>query len=285
MARSSCLCGTVAWEIDGPFASMYHCHCSMCRKFHGTAFGTYLAAPAAGLRWLRGEDCVTRYTSSPGSQRPFCGRCGSGVAGAPDRGLVYTPAGCLDEDPGIRPQAHIFVASKAPWHPIRDGLERFDAYPPGMGDAVEVPAPPPPSGDRVQGSCLCSEVAYELAPPLALIAACHCSRCRKGRAAAFAANLLAPAEAFRWLRGEDRVATWRVPGAQRFANRFCRSCGSILPRLDAERRVASVPAGTLDHDPGARERLHIFVGSKAPWYEIGDDLPRFEAAPPEPPPR
>ena len=285
MARSSCLCGAVAWEVAGPFASMTHCHCSMCRKFHGTAFGTYLAAPAGGFRWLRGEEGVARYPSSPGFERPFCSRCGSGVAGAPEDGLLFTPAGCLDDDPGFRPQAHIFAASKAPWHEIHDDLAQFDAYPEGMGEAVEVREVPAPAGDRVGGSCLCGEVAYELEPPLALIVDCHCSRCRKARAAAFAANLLVPAGALHWLRGEERLQTWAVPGAKRFAARFCRRCGSSCPRIDPERAIAVVPAGTLDHDPGAREGLHIFVGSKAPWYEIRDALPRFEQAPPEPPPR
>ena len=49
MARGSCLCGGVAWEADGPFDLMSHCHCSICRKAHGAAFATYVAVPAAGF--------------------------------------------------------------------------------------------------------------------------------------------------------------------------------------------------------------------------------------------
>jgi len=45
MTRASCLCGDVVWELDGPFELMSHCHCSRCRKAHGAAFATYVAAP------------------------------------------------------------------------------------------------------------------------------------------------------------------------------------------------------------------------------------------------
>ena len=129
---------------------------------------------------------------------------------------------------------------------------------------------------------------YKMQPsfeaPLELIVDCHCSRCRKGRSAAFASNLLVKRAAFCWLRGAERVRSYRVPGAKVFANAFCDVCGSVLPEVGGERDVVVVPAGGLDDDPGARERLHIFTGSKAPWYELPDDgLPRFEASPPQAP--
>jgi hypothetical protein len=47
-----------------------------------------------------------------------------------------------------------------------------------------------------------------------------------------------------------------------------------MPRVDRERGFAVVPMGALDDDPGIRPQRHIFVGSKAPWYEIADGLPR-----------
>src|SRR2546425_9022302 len=50
--RGSCLCGEVAYEIDGPLERASHCHCSYCRKSHGTPFATYAMAQIAGLRWL-----------------------------------------------------------------------------------------------------------------------------------------------------------------------------------------------------------------------------------------
>jgi hypothetical protein len=250
----------------------------MCRKAHGSAFATYVAARAGGFRWERGRDRVARYESSPGFFRPFCSRCGSvAVAADSEERRIFMPAGCLDDDPGVRAGAHIFVASKAVWHEIADDLPRFDAYPPGVGspEIRREPAPAKPAGG-VGGSCLCGGVAYEVDGALEAIYNCHCSRCRKARSAAHACNAFAEASLFRWLRGEELLESFKVPEAKRFTNCFCRVCGSSLPRVDRERGRAVIPAGTLDGDPGARERFHIFCGSKAPWYEIPDDLPQFE---------
>lgn len=278
--RGSCLCGEVVWEAAGPLELMHHCHCSICRKTHGAAFETAVGAPVAGFRWISGEDRIARYTSSPGFDRTFCNRCGSCLPGDAVDGRVFMPVGCLDGDPGVRAAAHIFAASKAPWHEITDALPRFDAYPPGFGEAREGPKPELPRRGAAAGSCLCGAVAYELDGPLELMVNCHCSRCRKARAAAHSTQILAPARALRWLRGEERLRRYKVPDSQRFENVFCDTCGSILPHVDVTRERAIVPAGTLDGDPGAREKLHIFVGSKAPWHEITDSLPQFEEFPP-----
>ena len=51
--------------------------------------------------------------------------------------------------------------------------------------------------------------------------------------------------------------------------------GRALP----ERKIAVIPLGSLDDDPGRGAQEHIYTGSKAPWYEITDGLPRFEAQP------
>jgi hypothetical protein len=253
----------------------------MCRKAHGGAFATYLAADRDDFRVVRGAERIRRYASSPEMDRFFCVRCGSVLPGDSGEAEVFMPAGGLDDDPGLRPEAHIFVASKAPWHEIHDDLPRFDAYPEVFG-AKEVAGPRVAAAREgsVGGSCLCGAVAYELDGALELIVDCHCSRCRKSRGAAYAANLLVRASQLRWLRGESNVSSYRVPDAVRFVCRFCGVCGSKLPRVDDERGLAIVPAGTLDQDPGARERIHIFTASKAPWYEITDALPRFEAEPP-----
>jgi hypothetical protein len=202
-----------------------------------------------------------------------------GVAGE----RVFIPAGCLDDDPGVRPIVHIFVASKAPWDEITDSLPRLDTMPEEFGPEVPRPAPPPAAPGRVQGSCCCGAVAFELAGPLTEMRHCHCSRCRKARAAAHATNVIAKQSALRWLRGEELALSYEVPDARFFTNCFCRRCGSKLPRVDTERQIAIVPAGSLDHDPGARPQMRIFVDSKAPWHEIGDSLPRFADAPPNPP--
>jgi hypothetical protein len=139
--RGTCLCGDIAFEADPPFEFLAHCHCSMCRKTHGAACDAALGVDARQVRWLRGQDGVRRYESSPGNYRPFCGRCGSSVPSPvprvyPERGRAVVPAGSLDDDPGAREEIHIFVGSKAPWYAIADDLPQHDTYPPG-------PYPPP----------------------------------------------------------------------------------------------------------------------------------------------
>src|SRR4030095_4366372 len=153
MTSSSCLCGNVTWDLDGPLEFMSHCHCSRCRKTHGSAFGTYVAGPADGFK-LRGGEHVKSFESSPGFFRNFCTRCGSVVPGEPWQGLLFTPAGNFNDDPGVRPLGHIFIASKAPWFEIEGDLPTFDAYPPGTDAAVVADRPPldPPGHPRT--SCL-----------------------------------------------------------------------------------------------------------------------------------
>jgi hypothetical protein len=99
-------------------------------------------------------------------------------------------------------------------------------------------------------------------------------RCRKGRSAAFASNLFADADGFRYLRGEEQLRAYKVPEALRFGITFCGHCGSGMPRPPIGSPMAVVPAGVLDDDLPAVPAMHIFVGSKAPWHEIHDDLPQ-----------
>jgi hypothetical protein len=281
MNPGQCLCGTVRFEVDGPFQSMVHCHCSMCRKHHGAPFATYVSAPLGGFRWVSGQDAIAKYITETGWARPFCSTCGS-VTPIPEetRGIVLIPAGNLDGELGIKPQYHIFTGSKAPWYEIRDSLPQHEEWPPGH-DMKAVERPKVAARDGVsQGSCLCGEVAYEFDGEPDLFMYCHCSRCRRGRSAAHGANMFVPATSFRWIRGESQVLTYKVPEAQRFSVQFCGKCGSGMPRCAAGAPVALVPAGTLDTAIQMKPTARIFVGSKAPWLELFDDVPRYEEMPP-----
>jgi hypothetical protein len=280
--QGSCLCGTLRYEIDGPFSMMMNCHCSMCRKHHGAPFATFAVAPAEGFRWLSGENAVGVYSSSPQGKRNFCTVCGS-VAPLlmPEAGLVGVAAGTLDADPGIRPQAHLFVGSKAPWYTISDSLPQHEANPPEFGDAPSIERPTvSPQPGKTLGSCLCGDVTYELTGAPMVMYQCHCSRCRKARSSAHGANMFYKVDAFRWTRGEELVVDYQLPQALRFGVAFCRQCGGATPRVTAARGVVVVPAGPLDTDPGMKPLAHIFVASKAPWFDITDVIPQFPELPP-----
>jgi hypothetical protein len=280
MNEAGCLCGRVSWQLDAPLELMSHCHCSRCRKSHGAPFATYVAGPADRLH-LTGSEHVVCWKSSSGFSRCFCGNCGSVVpSDAVYEGRAFTPAGNLAGDPGTRPIAHIFVASKAPWYEIRDDVARFDAYPAGF-EAPIVPdrSPLDPPG-VVRGSCLCGGVTFVVEGEPFRAVNCHCGRCRRARSAAHAANLFTSADGVRFTRGDGNRASFKLPEARFFSQVFCRTCGSPMPRIDPERGIAVVPMGSLDDDPGIRPQYHIFVGSKAPWFEIADDLPQHAGAAP-----
>jgi hypothetical protein len=101
--------------------------------------------------------------------------------------------------------------------------------------------------------------------------------CRKAHGAAFATWAGVPAEEFRFVTGADKVKLYESsPGNHRA---FCSNCGSNIPTRSSDSKMYYVPAGLFDDDPGARPTLHMFVGSKAPWWEIHDDLRQFDEYP------
>ena len=124
-------CGLIKYELSGGIELINNCHCSMCRKIHGAAFGSFLHADSKGFRWTAGENLVERYQSSPGNDRAFCRVCGSNMPVLePHQNHVTIPAGTLDDDPGVKPMVHIFTGSKAPWFEIEDALPQFKEFPP-----------------------------------------------------------------------------------------------------------------------------------------------------------
>lgn len=125
----------------------------------------------------------------------------------------------------------------------------------------------------LRGSCLCGGVRYAVSGTLGPAVYCHCGQCRKASGSSFATNASVAREGFRFVAGEELVGSYESsPGRLRC---FCRRCGSPLVKRDAARPdELRVRLGTLDDDPGIPVAAHIFVGSRAPWTEIGDDLPQ-----------
>ena len=280
MPTGSCLCGDVAWE-SGELSGLHDCHCSRCRKSHGAPFVGWAYAAAAEFRWLSGEEGIVEYASAPTFTRAFCGRCGSALPGRDGDGGPLVPIGGLDDDPGCESMAHVHTASLPPWTAITDDVAQFAALPPGYEgpDLPEQKLPEPVDG-AIRGSCLCGKVAWLLTEKPALARYCHCSRCRKARSAACTANLFVSSDGIRFTSGEDSTRTYHVPDARYFRHVFCTTCGGGTPRVDLERKIAVVPMGALDDDPGIRISEHIFVASKAAWHEITDDIQQYEEGPP-----
>ena len=124
------------------------------------------------------------------------------------------------------------------------------------------------------GSCLCGAVRFEIEGPLAGIQLCHCSQCRRASGSAFASNLPVASANFRIVRGEQALTAYESsPGKQRL---FCGRCGSpVISRMTADPSRVRVRAGLLDPPAEARPEFHFFTDSKADWWTIEGDLPRY----------
>ena len=117
MLTGSCLCGAVAYEADAILEGIAHCHCRTCRKTHAAAFSSVAAVPREKFRWLRGQDLLAAYESSPGKFRRFCSRCGSHImAERTAQPVVLLRLGCLDTEVTGRPQVHIWRSDGASWY-------------------------------------------------------------------------------------------------------------------------------------------------------------------------
>ncbi|MBW2391278.1 MAG: GFA family protein [Deltaproteobacteria bacterium] len=136
----------------------------------------------------------------------------------------------------------------------------------------------------IRGSCLCGAVAFEITGRLSPIQYCHAERCRKASGSAFNAEAAARADQFRFIRGEDSIATYDAPLLREppaYRRNFCRTCGSPLPVPLEGTDFVVIQAGTVDDEIDAKPFRHIFTSQAASWFNPDDDLPKFEGRPPE----
>lgn len=128
------------------------------------------------------------------------------------------------------------------------------------------------------GSCLCGAVKFEIVGDFERFFLCHCQRCRKGTGSAHASNLFSSTAALTWLSGEDKISTYRIPGA-RHSKSFCRDCGGALARRTPDGSTVVVPAGSLDTPVDLRPVGHIYCEDRANWDDCLHDLPEFNRLP------
>jgi len=128
--EGGCLCGKVRYRIDGPLLGADNCHCSICRRQHGAAYASCADCRPEDFAWVSGAELVKIYEVSAGDGWCFCSECGSSLAGTRNGEVTTITLGTVEGDPGVRPEFHIFVGSKAPWHTITDDLPQFDERPP-----------------------------------------------------------------------------------------------------------------------------------------------------------
>ena len=127
------------------------------------------------------------------------------------------------------------------------------------------------------GGCWCGAVRYRVADEFRYAGNCHCSRCRAATGTAFKAYAGIEREKFELVEGADRLLVVGEPGLN--DDTRCAACGSLLFSVVRDGAYVHVAMGSLVDAPTIRPSGHIFVGSKAPWFEITDDLPQYEEYP------
>ena len=123
------------------------------------------------------------------------------------------------------------------------------------------------------GGCWCGRVRYRVADEFLYASNCHCSRCRAATGSAFKPFAGIEREKLEVTDGGDEL---HVTGDDELNDTRCGACGSLLYSVVRDGGYVHVALGSLVDAPSMRPTKHIFVGSKAPWYEIADDLPQFE---------
>jgi hypothetical protein len=125
----------------------------------------------------------------------------------------------------------------------------------------------------LSGECFCRAVRYAVPDAFEYALNCHCSGCRRTTGSAFKPVAGIPRDRFSVTSGEDNLM---IHGEATNHDAHCRRCGSLLYSMVRGGAFVHVAMGTLVDSPSIRPTAHIFVGSKAPWFAITDDLPQYQ---------
>ena len=125
----------------------------------------------------------------------------------------------------------------------------------------------------LNGKCECGAVRYRVADEFRYAANCHCSNCRASTGSAFKPFAGIEREKLEVTGGADRLLIW---GDADNNHTRCGVCGSLLYSVVRDGSYVHVALGSLADTPAVKPTEHIFVGSKAPWFEITDALPQHE---------
>ena len=128
MITGQCFCGEIQYEVSGEIFDARCCHCSRCRKAFSGAGSAYGLVNPDEFRWTAGEDRLTSYISEENAGLQFCSQCGSTLCGVVNDRVHGVTLGCVNGDPQITIERHIFTASKASWDHIGGSAPQFEGH-------------------------------------------------------------------------------------------------------------------------------------------------------------
>jgi hypothetical protein len=132
----------------------------------------------------------------------------------------------------------------------------------------------------ITGHCECKSVSFEADSDITDFSHCHCSQCRRLHGAAFATYAGVERAKFHYLSGEANLTVYA--SSENHNRIFCKICGSnIMVELSDYPDELYLSMSAIDGNPPRPTGYHIYVGSKAPWFEIGDKLKQYHEGVPD----
>lgn len=127
--------------------------------------------------------------------------------------------------------------------------------------------------EPLEGGCLCGRLRYRVSLPPISSGYCHCRMCQKSSGAPLQASAEIPIAGFAFIKGSAK-AYRSSPQAVRH---FCPHCGSQLTFRMAENPThVSINTPTIDRPEALPPRMHIWREGRILWFEVKDDLPRYD---------
>jgi hypothetical protein len=120
-----CFCGSIKYQVNGALRDARSCHCSRCRKAFSAQASAYALVEPQEFKWLSGQSLLTSYVGAHDFGLLFCSQCGSTLCGIYNGAIHGVTLGCINGDPKIVIDRHIYVGSKAAWEIIPEGVTQF----------------------------------------------------------------------------------------------------------------------------------------------------------------
>ena len=124
-----CFCGEVTYHIEGKLRETISCHCSRCRKAFNAQASASARVNARDFSWLTGEQLLSTHLVSDDYGLQFCKNCGSTLCTIHNGEVFQVTLGCVNGDPEVVIDQHIYVGSKACWEVIPEGVKQFEKSP------------------------------------------------------------------------------------------------------------------------------------------------------------
>ena len=127
----NCECKRISFDIFQDIKYFSHCHCSQCRRSHGSAFASFIEVDKSCFRYISGKESLKSYTSSEQCKRIFCDNCGSNIMFIDEAKSekYYVSVGAINGNPKLPKAHHVFVGSMASWFEINDNLKKHKTLP------------------------------------------------------------------------------------------------------------------------------------------------------------